>query len=362
MSARLPIGETAPRPRAHRSTAPEPPAPDAPATGDAMPRRFVTGVAWVGIAIGLQAVFRVVLISVLTKYLGPARYGLWSVFLATVEILVPLAVLGMRYGYSRSRAGMGESRESAAAFYASGIVVVGFSLLLSGLWWLSAQWFADTFMNSNPEGARMVQVGGLILAFGTAELMLREYLGTFLLMRARGLVVVARFSLDVAAALLVWTMDWGPVALVGCMMASRLLPTLGGVLLIVRRFGMVRPDWSVVKPYMRFGLPLQIAGVSSLLLRLGDRQVLGALRSEADTGIFSASSDLGLLILMMVYTLQPVLFPALASLFNRGKTDRAVWLFERTLTYYLFVAIPTVAFLCVASGSVLTLFTTAAFA
>lgn len=338
------------------------PPPEAQANGSAMPRRFVTGVVWVGAAVGLQAVFRVLLIAILTKYLGPARYGLWSVFLATVEILVPLAALGMRYGYSRSRAGMGQSRESAAALYAAGAVVLFFSLLLAGLWWLSAGWFAATFMNGNPAGRRMVQVGGLILVFGTAELMLREYFGTFLQMRARGLVIVARFSLDVAAAVAVMVLGWGPVELAACMMVSRCLPTAVGLALVVRRFGLVRPDWSVVMPYMKFGLPLQLAGVASLVIRLGDRQVLGALRSEAETGVFSASSDLGLLILMMVYTIQPVLFPALSTLFNQGRKDEAVWLFERTLTYFFFLTIPMVAFLSVAAGSVLTLFTTSAFA
>ena len=138
--------------------------------------------------------------------------------------------------------------------------------------------------------------------------------------------------------------------------------TAVGLALVVRRFGLVRPDWSVVMPYMKFGLPLQVAGASSLIIRLGDRQVLGALRSETDTGVFSASSDLGMLILMVVYTLQPVLFPALAWLFNQGQKERAVWLFERTVTYFLFLTLPAVVFLAVASGSVLTLFTTADFA
>lgn len=39
-----------------------------------------------------QGLFRVLLITILTKHLGPAHYGLWAILLATVEILMPATV------------------------------------------------------------------------------------------------------------------------------------------------------------------------------------------------------------------------------------------------------------------------------
>ena len=322
----------------------------------------MTGTAWVGVASGLQAVFRLVLIAILTKHLGAANYGLWGILVATVEILIPIAVTGMKFGYSRTHAGKGHDRETAAAFYAAWSVAFLTSLVFAAALWLGAGGFAQVFMSGNAGGRHMVQVGSLLIVLGTAEVMLREYFGTFLEMRARGAIIVARFALDVAAAALAVLLGWGPVALVAAMTVSRFLPTVCAAVVVLRKQGLVRPDWSVIGPFMRFGLPLQLATVASWTMRFGDRQVLGVLRSEAEAGVFAASSDLSAFILMIVVTLQPGLFPALSALFNRERQDQAVWLFATTLKYFLFVAIPVTLFLSVTAGPVLTLVTTAEFA
>jgi len=89
------------------------PSPAAPA----VERKFVSGTAWVGAASVLQGVLRLALIAVLTRHLGKEMYGLWAVFLATVEILIPASEMGMRYGYSRRQAGKARDADAAGAFY-----------------------------------------------------------------------------------------------------------------------------------------------------------------------------------------------------------------------------------------------------
>jgi O-antigen/teichoic acid export membrane protein len=324
--------------------------------------RFVTGTAWVLTASVLQGILRFALIAILTRHLGLHYYGLWAVFLATVEILIPVSEMGMRYGYSRYQAGSHRDADAASALYAVLCAALLSSVCVGALLYLGADWFASRFMDGSALGRDMAQAGSLIIAFGAMELIVREQFGTFLEMRARGAIIVARFLLDIVVALLAWRLGWGLVPIVMAMTASRFLPTAVGLAVVVWRSGFVRPAWSMVGPFVRFGAPLQLAAVASLIMRLGDRQVVALLRPGSDVGVFSAAADVGSMLLMLVVTVQPGLFPALAGLFNQGQRERAVWLFEKTLLYFLFVAIPTTVFLSVKAHAVLSLLTTAEFA
>ncbi|MBN2247535.1 MAG: oligosaccharide flippase family protein [Coriobacteriia bacterium] len=118
----------------------------------------------------------------------------------------------------------------------------------------------------------------------------------------------------------------------------------------------VRRD--VLAEFMRFGLPLVPATVSSLLLVLSDRYMLGILRDSAEVGLYSLTYGLGekimqLITLPLIITMVPVMTQA----FEQQGAEMAQKVQTQFTRYFALATIPILGGLLAAGEDFMTVFT-----
>lgn len=147
-----------------------------------------------------------------------------------------------------------------------------------------------------------------------------------------------------------------------------LLGTVVGNLLIipfglrsVSREGSLSPSHvrrDVLDEFMRFGFPLVPATVSSLLLVLSDRYMLGIMRGAAEVGLYSLTYGLGekvmqLITLPLIITMVPVMTQA----FEHQGSDMAQRVQTQFTRYFTLATVPLMAGMAAAGQHFMMVFT-----
>ena len=122
-------------------------------------QKFTKEVIVIGIMTLLMTVSDIVLLPLLTKTLGAQGYGLWSQVKATINIIVPVAGLGLPFAMVRFLAAEKDKGKVQGGFYSIVAVVLLGNLIISSVLIIFPGFIADNFF----EGAsQIVRITGFI--------------------------------------------------------------------------------------------------------------------------------------------------------------------------------------------------------
>jgi O-antigen/teichoic acid export membrane protein len=167
-----------------------------------------------------------------------------------------------------------------------------------------------------PQGlAGLVPVGLASFAFGYSVKVLLQVMRAANRSTSYAILSVAATLLGTALSVyLVWGPELGAFGiLAGAALGNLLLLPFG--ISVVRKEGHVSPsafDTDVVRDFTSYGFPLVPAAISTWLLVLADRYVIGAFQGVADVGLYSVAYGLGdkvmnLIILPLTIAMAPVM-------------------------------------------------------
>jgi O-antigen/teichoic acid export membrane protein len=284
----------------------------------------------------------VIVLPLLTRHLGPLDFGVWSQVSMLALLLSPLLSLGSEQGLLRILPGLPFEKQYRM-FLAWILVALGGAAMFGALLILasssiSAVVFADA------EYKRLVVLAAASLFTTLLPNAARAWLRIQNDGNTLAAATVAQAMLGIVAVLSAIGLGADVYSLVLLTLSGDLLLGAFFLALIVRRSGWFNPDFSILRPAIKFGLPLLPAAYAIWGLNWMDRLFLVHYRTLQDIGIYSAAYGLGYMIIQVFVNPIWALYPnSVAELHNRGDSagvDRML----HTISYgVLILSVPAIA-------------------
>lgn len=244
-------------------------------------------------AVIIPAATAVVSVALFTRLLGTENYGLYSVAAAAVSIATIVAAEWIGQSVLRYLPDAGEpSRAREVVGDALGLVtatVLVLSILVA---------FAHIAVapGRGTEARALMLPAAALLVSEIAFTVLGAIMQARLQSRALSVFRVTGALLRLGMALgFVWFVAGGVSSLLAGASAGRALAVLAAVPFVVRDEGRwVRPRWDArsLRRFVGYGIPMVGWALSSQILGLSDRFVIGAFHGAGPVGIYSASYNL----------------------------------------------------------------------
>ncbi len=304
--------------------------------------RFVSD-AWISTFAQITGVVgSLLLLPVLTRNLGPERYGLWVLVLALVSYTLPWSDIGLSNALMRFVPGYRSDGTRHAAFRLARRTSAGISLCIGTGLALGAESIAQHLFGG-VEHARIVRPLG-VLVFLEAQFFI---LTTFLQAREKisiyALLNASRSIADLAFLALFALQTADLVHLVYAKIAVLLA-------LIVWQWSYLRPlrwnsdgtsfsSWSELRRFIGYGFPLIFNNIVWLFIMLVDRNMLEHYRSVAVVGIYSLADSIALCLLNFSRPLSTVILPKFSNLLSRQSDEINLYL-EKGIKFSYLVLFP----------------------
>ncbi|MEM1095624.1 MAG: oligosaccharide flippase family protein [Bacteroidota bacterium] len=237
------------------------------------------------------------LIPLYVNTLSETAYGYFALLDATARVLVMVLGLGLATGLLRFMTHPDHADDHEALPFTAWCAVVVAAVLGVALVELMAPWVAVALLD---DAARtpMVRWMALYAGFKVVEaipimlLRTRERAGWYVI------ATVLELAVLIGSAFLLLRAGKG---VLGIMQAYALSAGLGALVLSGALLRQER--WlfrtALIRPLIRFGMPLVMAGLAALVLNIGDRYVLKALLDPAAVGVYDWAARLGGVINML---------------------------------------------------------------
>ena len=326
-----------------------------------------TGQNVIGLVVAVVATF--VAQVLITRFLGPAAYGVITVATQTAFVGAAATRFGMDMAAVRRVAielGRGErARVRAVVARAAGIATLVSAAAAVGL--LAAGDLLGEALTSHAEGPAAFRAAAAALPVAA---LVQVYLGG-----TRGLKVmrhtlwifwVGQHLSCIALMLLFW---WAgpilgldlatPAGTVLAYAGSWALAT-GGAAWAWRRetrgFGQEPPEPGETRELLRYGAPRAPAALFTQLIFWADLYVLARLASSFEVGVYAAAVRAAQVILLFLASVNLMFSPFVADLYARGDRDRLGALYKSLTRWVLAASIPIIVVLVSAPGPILRLF------
>lgn len=301
-------------------------------------KKVVGDMGVIGIAQLIISAKGIILLPILTRYLGAEGYGLWVQAMATISVLLPLMVLGLPYSMTRIFPSRDSIEEVSKDFYSISFLVVLASLIVSSFLLLFPEFLADAIFEGNILVVRIVAV--ILFIYSSNNLMINVF-RAFREMRKFSLFNVGYKLGEIALAALFVVLGYGLIGALIALLIVRGSLFLILVLLLLRRLKFSFPDLSRTKEYLDFGVPTVPSNLSHWIVSTSDRYLIGIFLSATYVGYYNPGYSIGHVVPFMIASVYGlVLPPTLSDYYEKGKISELEQIMELSLKYFFIVSIP----------------------
>ncbi|HYB75203.1 MAG TPA: polysaccharide biosynthesis C-terminal domain-containing protein [Candidatus Sulfotelmatobacter sp.] len=328
----------------------------APAAPETDSRHYAQGIVTSVVLALVVAAKEVLFLPLLSKGLGPAEFGLWTMVRTVVQLFLPLALLGIENGMMRFWPALAQDRRAFPGT-AAGILLaaLGSATAVSGLALLAA-------LGLLPRALRVLALAAALLAWGTVA---RQWFVThfrathaFAILTA---LVVAEAGGDLLAAGAALAAGGRVVGVVAALALVRGAMVLAALLAFGRTLGWAPPRLDHLGELVRFGAPTLPVALCLWLLNLSDRYLIAYFRGSEAVGVYAAAYGIGSVVILLFRPFFFNLNVVAAGRWDGGDRAGALRLVAAALRYGLLVAIPVSALLGVVSRNLVRLLASEAF-
>lgn len=320
---------------------------------------FVQRIGLVGVTNILISLSSIILLPVLTKNLTIQDYGVWGLFNTTVAFIPLIANLGLPYSMVRFLAVKYEKKEILEEFYSITFLLSVSGLIISLILFLFSKQIALVLFNGNTTVSLLLSVSVLVnLIYSSFS----TYFRTFQQMKTFSILSLIQTYFMVVLIIYLVQSGYKISGVVFGYFIILLVVSLAAIVLVIRQIGFKFPKFKKIKEYLSFGMPTVPGNLSSWMVDLSDRYVIGILLGTAFVGYYTPGYTLGNLIVMFMAPFA-FLLPSLLSLYyDQNKIEEVKLHLKYSLKYFLLIAIPAVFGLSFLSKPLLTVLSTAAIA
>jgi O-antigen/teichoic acid export membrane protein len=301
-----------------------------------------------------------VLLPLLTAHFGPVSYGAWAQVVVLVGLAPPVIMLGTDSAVMRFLPGT-DQNDQLRTFTGWLIWLAGLGGMICLVLALLRVPVAELFFGQTKGYERFVPLAAaaiwaaLLVYVAGAWFRIRNQAGWF------ASITLAQAAVSIVATFIMLVAHQGVYQLVLYSLIGDLV--ISAVLLTrILRHGTTRPDFSHLRGYIRFGLPLLPAGYAVWALNWLDRIFLINYRTLADIGVYSVAYNLAYLVIQTVVNPIYAMYPNVAAeLYNTNNRPGVQRLFERTAGVILVLVLPAVAGSALLGGDLLHVLTPSSF-
>jgi O-antigen/teichoic acid export membrane protein len=303
----------------------------------------------------LVALSNIILLPILTRNLAIADYGAFALILITLNILPPLAALGLHNSLIRFGAAAKGKRDVQELFYSMGFIVLATSLLISGLFLLLTPQIATSLFQNNLAAALLLVPNILIACL---IFFAWQYFVTFQQIKRYTWLNLFNAYLETALVAYFVLAGYGLEGAVIALLVEQLVVFLIMMYLIVAEIGFATPKFMHVRQYLNYGLPLIPGSLSGWIVNSSDRYLIALFLGTAAVGYYSPGYTAGTTIGMVAAPLSTLLPAVLSKHYDENNLVDIRTILTYSLKYYIGIALPCVFALSVLSKPILLLLTT----
>ena len=322
----------------------------------AEPQKFASDILWVGVSHLLMLLTQLVTLVAITKNYSLETYGAWAQMAVTVTVMVPVLTLTLGNATVRFLAAEDDTEKRRHVFGAMLWPVLAFVCLVLVISLLLRQ-SLSIFLFAEPEYAYLVPLTFLWASVEALFSFSLSYLLASRKIRRYSVILLAftatRMAVIVTLVMAGYSLGW----IIVCIIAgvTVLLAVVFGM--IVREIGLPKPAVEGLKGYLAFSVPQIPSGIVLWVIDASNKYFITHLLNLSQTGTYSASYTIGLLISVFYFPIHVVLFPTVSRLWEQKELSRVRSYFEYSNKVFLAVAIPGAAGLYILSQPLLAVFT-----
>jgi len=302
-------------------------------------KKVVGDMGVIGIAQIIISARGVILLPVLTRYLGAEGYGLWVQAMATISIFLPLMVLGLPYSMMRIFPSRDSIEDISKDFYSISSLVLLASGIVSIILLLFPQFLADALFEGHKLVVRLLAL--ILFIYSSNNLMINVF-RAFREMKKFSIFDVSYKLGEIFLAALFVLLGYGIVGALLGLLITRGVMFMILISLLSKRFKFSLPDLSRTKEYLNFGVPTVPSNLSHWVVSSSDRYVIGLFLSATYVGYYNPGYTIGHLVPFMIAGIYGlVLPPTLSEYYENGKLKELEQVLTLSLKYFFIISIPS---------------------
>lgn len=320
---------------------------------------FAKRIGLVGVAQTIVSLKGLIILPILTKTLGASDYGIWAQILITVSLLQPFIILGLdssilRFLSSREKGGI-----------VQGVITVLFVITVTGtvaslILFLSSDFIATTFLKEE-SAAFVIKIASPLIILGALNVVALGSFRVFGQIKRYSAIMLLQAFLEIGLIAVFVLSGYGLIGAIISILITQTV-TFGIMLyLIISYAGFTSPDFSILRPYLLYGLPLIPTVVFQFVIASSDRYVIGFFMGAEKVGIYSAAYGIGGIVLMFSAYIMYILRPTIYSLYDDGKVDEVKVYLSYSWKCLMMLSIPSAFGLSILSEPLLASLTTPEF-
>jgi len=324
-------------------------------------RQFLTEGAFFSFVQILSSVRGVLTFPLITKFLGPAGYGIMTPILTTVSLVTPIALLGVAGAMRRLLASQDDIPQRRNNFWAGFLFVFVNGLLLMVIGLLISPSLVAWFIKV-PGTLPLLWLGFLLIPLGAASRVLFTYFITFNQFHLYALLSLLLNIVDVGLLIFLLIAGWGVSGvLVASVIASATL-SLVAIVIIMREIGVCVPRFDFIPQYLALGIPMSLAKYGYRFIDSTQIYLVGYFLDAEAVGVYSAGYKLAMVVAPVSALIYGPLLPLLSRLWDRGDREEYERVLNRSLRSLFLMLVPAAFGISILGQKILITLTTAEFA
>ena len=274
-----------------------------------------------------------IFLPIITKILGAGDYGIWVQIKATIGLLIPFGFFGLQDSLLRFLSGEKNREKVQEGVYSSLIFTSGVTLIMA-LILIVFSGPTAAFFQFAPVFVKLLALIIVFESLNSAFLIviqtrkeIERYFGFSILktLGETGLIIGAI------------TFGWGLYGAVFSLLLGRIAIFLILFIYIIKKIGIKIPDFSLIKDYLRFGMPTMTNNFSYWVVASADRYIIGLFLGILFVGYYAPAYSIGMLLVFFIIPITSILTVVLPKFFDENNFDEVRKYLSYSLKYLLLI-------------------------
>ncbi|MBN2010080.1 polysaccharide biosynthesis C-terminal domain-containing protein [candidate division KSB1 bacterium] len=323
-----------------------------------MHRRFFKNAGILAITQFILLLRGFIVIPLLTRYFGTINYGVWSQIGIVIGTISPIMILQTDAAIMRYLPGHAFEKQqrwfSAWLLFLLSICFIVCSLLI-----FFRKPIAILFFGTVQEYALYIPLAAASVAITIVLNVISNWFRVHDNAILFASIDIFRACATLTALTTMLILQKSVYELVLYSVCSEGVIAVIMILYITRKHGWKYPDFSIIKPLVKYGLPLVPAGYAMWGLNYIDRLFLVRYTDFSEIGVYGVSYSLGYMVIPLLMRPFRTMFPtSAAELYNNGKSMELQRLYEFSAGSSIVFSVPAVVGLMVLGKPILQLIAT----
>jgi len=317
-------------------------------------KKFIKDIGIIGITNMAMALKGLLILPIITKFLGAEKFGVWAQLVIIVSLITPITTLGLHYTLVRFLAGEKDKEKIQDGIYSVLFFIFAINIIAAIFLYLLAPFFSF-ILGFDPV---LVRILSIIILLECLNLVFLNVFRAFQKIKRYAFFIIFQGFGEVSLVFWAVFAGYGLLGAVISLLIIRIINFLITGAMILKEFGLVVPRFLKIKQYLRFGIPTIPSNISSWFVHFIDRYLIGYFLGSLFVGYYVPAYILGSVIAFWEAPFSFLLPSALSKLYDENKINEVKNYLKYSLKYFLIIAIPSLFGLSLLSKQLLNILST----